>query len=124
MISVRHKGSFKNSERFFTKARKLDPASILAKYGEMGVEALKSATPSNSGVTADSWSYQIESGNGSYTLSFSNSSENDGANIVILLMYGHGTGTGGYVQANDFVNPALEPVFQQIASEAWKEVSE
>ncbi len=121
-IKVNHKGNFNKTERFFNRALKRNYLNILAKYGEMGVQALKDATPTSSGKTAESWDFGIERGNGLVTLYWTNSNENNGVNIAILLIYGHALQNGGYVQGNDFVSPALRPIFQRIAQESWKEV--
>lgn len=123
MIKIKHKGNFNNIEQWFNRMFRKDYLNVLAKYGDQGVEALRAATPADSGITAESWSYTIENDGKTCSISFENSNENEGLNIVILLMYGHGTKNGGYVQANDFVNPALEPVFKQMADAAWKEVT-
>lgn len=102
--------------------RKEKLMSILKKYGEEGVASLREMTPKDTGETASKWRYEIQQGNGSVTLSFLNDAQNDGIPIAILIQYGHGTGTGGYVQPNDFINPAMKPIFQRIADDAWKEV--
>lgn len=96
--------------------------SILEKYGEAGVASLIQSTPKDTGNTASSWSYEIKEEKDKVTLSFTNSAQNEGIPIAILIQYGHGTGTGGYVQPNDFINPAMKPIFQKIADDAWKEV--
>ena len=96
--------------------------TILKKYGEQGVKSLRETTPQDTGNTANSWSYEITEGDGSVTLAFTNDAQNEGIPIAILIQYGHGTGTGGYVQPNDFINPAMKPIFQKIADDAWKEV--
>ena len=96
--------------------------SILKKYGEKGVANLREMTPKDTGETAKSWSYEITENGNTVTLAFTNDVQNQGVPIVILLQYGHGTGTGGYVQPNDFINPAMKPIFQKIADDAWKEV--
>ena len=95
----------------------------LDKYGREGVAALASATPIESGKTASSWYYEIKNSNGSATISFYNSNVNKGVPIAIILQYGHGTGTGGWVQGRDYINPAIQPVFDRIAEEAWREVT-
>ena len=122
MIIIRHKGNFDKTEKWYDRMLRRDHMRILNEYGERGVAALKAATPVDSGVTADSWSYEIKQDDKKITISFNNSSESNGCNIVILLMYGHGTKNGGYVQANDFVNPTLEPIFKDLADAAWREV--
>lgn len=124
-ITVSTSGDFSKTYKYLGKLksfRKEKLMSILKKYGEEGVKALRQMTPKDTGETADSWSYEITEGNGSVTLSFNNDAQNDGIPIAILIQYGHGTGTGGYVQPNDFINPAMKPLFQKIADDAWKEV--
>lgn len=96
--------------------------SILKKYGDEGVSSLSQMTPKDTGETASKWRYEITENEGSATLAFLNDAQNDGIPIAILIQYGHGTGTGGYVQPNDYINPAMKPIFQKIANDAWKEV--
>ena len=120
---MKHKGNFNNIERFFNRILKRDYLNIVEKYGQKGVNVLRDATPVGSGKTADAWNFLIEDDGRTITLAFTNSNENDGQNIVILLMYGHGTQNGGYVEANDFVHPAIEPVFNELAEELWREVT-
>ena len=124
VIKIHHKGNFNGFEKFVNRALKKDYLNILSKYGERGVAALRQATPLESGETANAWNYEIEEGNGYTTLYFTNSNENQGQNIAILLIYGHGLQNGGYVEGNDFVTPALEPVFKELADRAWREVVE
>ena len=124
MITVKHKGNFNNIERFFNRVLKRDYLNILSDYAEQGVRALKEATPVVSGETAEAWGYEIESGHGITTIYFTNSEEDNGVNIAILLLYGHGTKNGGYVEGIDFVTPALEPVFRELADKLWREVTE
>lgn len=122
MIKVTHKGDFRHTERLFDKALSRKYIDLLRHYAELGVEALRDATPVDSGATAEAWGYEIESGNGRTTIYFMNSNENHGVNIAILLIYGHGTANGVYVQGVDFVTPALIPVFDQLADQIWMEV--
>lgn len=122
MISVGQSGSFKNLEKFLDKMSKRDIYSVLNSLGARGVSALSAATPVDSGVTASSWDYIIEKKNGRVSITWTNSHVNDGVPIAIILQYGHGTGTGGYVQGRDYINPAIQPVFDEIAEEVWKEV--
>lgn len=123
MISFRQKGDFSKATRYFERLKEVARLSILDKYGREGVAALESATPVESGKTAQSWSYEIERSKGSATISFSNSNINKGVNIAVILQYGHGTGTGGWVEGRDYINPAIQPLFDRIADEAWKEVT-
>ena len=123
MIKVHHKGNFNNIERFFNRVLNRDYLNILSDYAQIGVNALREATPSESGETADSWDYEIESGDGVTRIYFTNDNRNDGANVVILLMYGHGTRNGGYVEGLDFVSPTLAPIFHDLADNIWREVT-
>ncbi len=122
-IIITHKGNFKKTEKFFKRASDFKINSVLNKYGKKGVEALAAATPMRSGTTAGSWSYSIEKNRGGYVISWDNSNVNQGVNIALILQYGHGTGTGGYVQGIDYINPALKPIFDALADEAWQEVT-
>ena len=121
-ISISTSGSFRNTQRFLKNFGKMDIRSTLNKYGEKGVKALNQATPSETGRTAVSWSYTVEANGGSYTIAWTNNVMAGDVPLVILLQYGHGTGTGGYVAGRDFINPAIQPIFDQIASDVWKEV--
>lgn len=123
MIEFSHKGDFKKTFDFLRKAEKLD-LNDLMKYGRMGVEALQAATPKDTGRTADSWYYEINKrADGTISLDFLNSNLGDGwAPIAILIQYGHATGNGGYVEGRDYINPAIQPIFDEIARSIWKEV--
>ena len=124
-VNFSHKGNFNNIEKFLARSLRIKPAIrlILNKYGKKGVAALKSATPKDTGATADSWSYAIEEdSNGSLKIVWKNSNIQNGIVIAILLQYGHATGNGGYVEGTDYINPAIEGIFQQMAKDAWKEV--
>lgn len=123
MISFRHKGDFSKATSYFEKLKEAAKLGILNKYGRAGVAALSSATPVDSGKTASSWGYEIEHSAGSAKIIFTNSHINKGVPIAIILQYGHGTGTGGWVQGRDYINPAIQPIFDQITEEAWREVT-
>ena len=123
MISFRQKGDFSKLTRYFERVKKTARLSILDKYGREGVAALSSATPVDSGETASSWYYEITNENGSAAISFYNSNVNKGVPIAIILQYGHGTGTGGWVEGRDYINPAIQPIFDEIVDAAWKEVT-
>lgn len=123
MIKLKASGSFYKTQLFFNNARKKDFIQILEKYGQEGVEALKAATPKDTGKTSDSWGYEVTSKLGGAVLTFTNSNIVDGVPIAIILQYGHGTGYGTYVQGRDYINPAIQPIFDKIAEDAWKEVT-
>lgn len=123
MISFRHKGDFSKLTRYFERVKESVKLGLLDKYGRQGVAALSSATPVESGLTASSWGYEITQGNSSAKITFTNSNFNKGVPIAIILQYGHGTGTGGWVQGRDYINPAIQPVFDEIVDEAWREVT-
>ena len=120
MIKMTNRGSFKNAERFFDNSKNLSRRlrTAFERYGAQGVEALRSATPKDTGLTADSWSYTIED----WGIGFKNSNVQDNYSVALLIQYGHATKNGGYVEGIDFINPALRPIFDQIAEECWKEV--
>ena len=120
MLKVTQKGSFKNAERFFDNSKNLSRRlrTAFKRYGAEGVEALRSATPIDSGLTADGWSYEIEN----WGIVFTNSNVQGGYAVALLIQYGHGTGSGGYVQGRDYINPAIAPIFDKIAESCWKEI--
>lgn len=123
MISFRHKGDFSKARKYLARAKKVPSPGLFDKYGREGVAALASATPVRTGQTANSWFYEIEHSAGSSVIRFNNSHINHGVPIAIILQYGHGTGTGGWVEGRDYINPAVQPVFDRLVSEAWKEVT-
>ena len=123
MISFRQKGDFSKLTSFLEKAKESVKIGDLDKYGREGVAALSSATPIDSGKTANSWSYEITNKDGSVTISFNNSNIQNGVPIAIILQYGHGTKNGGWVQGRDYINPAIQPVFDEIVDKAWREVT-
>ena len=123
MICFRQKGDFSKLSRYLERVKEAAKLGVLDKYGREGVAALSSATPVESGKTASSWYYEIKRQNGSVSIIFNNSNINKGVPIAIVLQYGHGTGTGGWVQGRDYINPAIRPIFDRIADDAWKEVT-
>lgn len=124
MISFRHKGDLSKTTNFLKRAKQLDILRVLERYGQAGVAALASATPVDSGLTASSWYYEIKrERSGRYTISFNNSNIQNGVSVAIILQYGHGTGTGGWVQGRDYINPAIQPIFDKLADDAWREVT-
>lgn len=123
MIRFRHKGNFSKLTNFMEKAKEAVRLGDLDKYGREGVAALASATPVDSGLTANSWYYEIVHQNGKAIINFNNSNVQNGVPIAIILQYGHGTGTGGWVEGRDYINPAIQPIFDKIVKEARREVS-
>lgn len=123
MIRFKQTGNFNKTTDFLNRAKSLAINKVLSKYGKLGVEALSSATPKDSELTANSWYYQITQSNGSCTITFNNSNIQDRVSIAIILQYGHWTGTGGWVKGIDYINPAIQPVFKKLADDAWKEVT-
>lgn len=123
MITFRQKGDFSKLTGYLERLKESAEIGILDQYGKEGVAALSASTPIESGKTASSWYYEIKHQNGSATIEFHNSNINDGVPIAIILQYGHGTGTGGWVQGRDYINPAIQPIFDKIADNAWREVT-
>ena len=122
VVMFRQKGDFRRTSDFLKRANRLNLDVILNQYGQEGVEALRAATPKDTGTTANSWSYVVHKGTGSITITWSNSNIVDGVPLAVILQYGHGTRNGGYVQGTDYINPAMKPIFDKIAQRAWEEV--
>lgn len=123
MIIIKHKGNFNKTEKFLKGAAKINLQNILNKYGRIGVAALASATPVDTGLTANSWDYKISTTRNSYKITWTNSHIVSGVPIAIIIQYGHGTRNGGYVQGRDYINPAMRPIFDNITNEIWREVT-
>lgn len=123
MIEFRQKGDFSKFTRYLERVKEAVHLGDLDKYGRAGVAALSSATPFDSGRTANSWYYEIKNTRDSVTISFYNSNIQNGVPIAIILQHGHGTGTGGWVEGRDYINPAIQPIFDKIADDAWREVT-
>lgn len=123
IITFESKGDFKNFNTFAQRVKSVTGTSLLDKYGKMGIDALEAATPVDSGLAAGSWIYRIERTRTGSSIIWSNSDVEGGYNVVMLLQYGHATKNGGWVEGIDFINPALKPIFDQFADEAWREVT-
>ena len=122
MITFKQSGDFKKVTSYLERLKECVKIGDLNKFGEQGVAALSAATPVDTGETASSWYYEIKNQNGKATISFCNSNIENGVPIAIILQYGHGTRNGGYVEGRDYINPAIQPLFDQIAENAWREV--
>lgn len=123
MIVIKHKGDFSKLTSYLERKKNLNHKGLLDKYGRAGVSALVSATPVDTGLTASSWYYEVTNENGVATITFNNKNVKDGVPIAIILQYGHGTRNGGWVQGRDYINPAVQPIFDKIVEDAWKEVT-
>ena len=123
MITFRHKGDFSKTTRFLERAKHAVRLADLDRFGREGVAALASATPVESGLTAKSWYYEVTYSKSGAKIAFYNSNIQNGVPIAIILQYGHGTGTGGWVEGRDYINPAIQPIFDRIVDEAWREVT-
>ena len=123
MLSVQSSGSWKNTRAFLKHIADGKMFSDLDRYGRMGVDALSKATPMESGLTAHSWDYEVLRGKNASGVQWFNTNVHSGAPVAILLQYGHGTGTGGYVAGKDYINPAIQPIFDKIADDVWKKVT-
>ena len=123
MIKFENKGDFSKTTNFLTNLKRSKLVKDLDKFGRKGVEALKSMTPINTGLTANSWYYEIIEENNTTKINFCNSNIQNGVPIAIILEYGHGTRNGGWVEGRDYINPAIQPIFDAIVNNAWKEVT-
>lgn len=124
MITFSQKGDFKKTFLFLENAEKRKTIKKLNAYGAEGVRLLSKATPIDTGKTANSWGYEIHYGKGSVSITWTNSNLANYVPVVFLLEYGHATRNGGYVQGHDFINPAIQPLFDKMSNETWKEVTE
>ncbi len=122
MIRFRQKGDFSKATGFLEKAKHVVRQGLLDRYGREGVKTLRSATPTDTGLTASSWYYKIVNRSGFAKITFCNSNIQNGVPIAILLQYGHGTRNGGWVEGRDYINPAIRPIFDKLANDAWEEV--
>ena len=122
MITFKIKGDYKRAERYFKRLTQKKYLQILDKYGKQGVEALAAATPKDTGRTADSWRYEIETSPNSSSIIFVNDNINKYVNIAVILQYGHATRNGGWVEGRDYINPAVQPLFDEMVKKAWEEV--
>ncbi len=122
-FSIKCEGDLSKTMQFLNRLQNKEYLNRLAEYGQRGVEALKKATPVDTGKTRDSWYYEIEQGRNETTISWCNSNVNDGVVIAAILQYGHGTNSGAYVQGTDYINPAMKVIFDELAEECWKEVT-
>lgn len=123
MIEVKQTGSFKNTERYLQRLQANQVDAILHKYGVMGVNALSANTPEDTGETAASWYYTIKNRPGYYSIRWHNRHEDQGIPVAVLIQYGHGTRSGSLIPGNDFIMPAVKPIFEQITREVWEEVT-
>lgn len=123
MFSLKEHGNYDRIRNYLMRNKTPTYVKVLEKYGQEGVVALSQATPRDSGLTASSWSYKVVPGEATSSIEFHNTNINNGVPIAIIIQYGHGTGTGGWVEGRDYINPAIQPIFDKIAEEAWKEVT-
>lgn len=122
MIKIRQKGNFSKAFSFFNKLKNYDFTAQLDRCGKEGVAALSAATPKDTGLTSQSWEYNVKTTKNTASVSFSNTNIQNGVPIAIILQYGHATSSGYWIEGIDYINPALKPVFEKIADEIWEEV--
>ena len=123
MISFKQKGDFSKTTNYLKQIKQQRILNVLKQYGQKGVNALAAETPKDTGLTASSWYYKIEQTDTAATLTFCNSNVKDGVPIAIILQFGHGTNNGGWVEGRDYINPAIQPLFDEITKSAWREVT-
>lgn len=123
MIRINSSGSFKKTLTFLNKLQNGELYKNLDRFGQMGVDALASATPVRTGETANAWGYRVVQGRSKSGIVWFNNNVVNGVNIAVILQYGHGTGTGGYVEGYDYINPAIRPIFDKIANDVWRELT-
>lgn len=123
IVKITQKGNFDNTNKFLKTDRDKLIRIILEEYAVLGLHELVLATPVDTGKTANSWDYNISKNNKGWQVTWTNSNINEGLQVVMLIRFGHGTRSGGYVPPNDFVTPAMRPIFESLADEAWREVT-
>lgn len=123
MITITSKGDYSKLTRHLNRLKEIALMDVLNKYGKEGVAALSAATPVETGRTANSWTYEVECGKSASSITFNNTNINKGVSIAIILQYGHGTRNGGYVQGRDYINPAIQPIFDKMVDAVWREVT-
>lgn len=123
VIKVKQRGKFKKADVFFDNILTAAQYRNLENYARMGIQALQVATPKDTGLTSESWYYEIKTTQNGLTIEWLNSNVNEGYNVALLIQYGHGTRDGSYVEGIDYINPALRPIFDAIANDVWKEVT-
>lgn len=123
IITFKQKGSFKKTDTFLNRMKNWEFMSHMHGFGEQGVQALAASTPVDSGATAAAWSYEIVRTDKGVSIYWRNDNVNKNVNIAVILQFGHGTGTGGWVEGRDYINPAIRSIFDDIAENAWKEVT-
>lgn len=121
-VKVSHRGSFNKIDNFLKNALNISNSALFNRIGKAGVDALAANTPKDSGLTADSWYYEVVRTDTSVEIVWKNRNQNKGIPIAILIQYGHGTRTGGYVEGFDYINPAMQVVFEKLVEELWREV--
>lgn len=122
MIKIWQKGDFSKTFRFLNKLENYNFIDKLNRCGKKGTEALAAATPKDTGLTSQSWEYEVKSTKDTVTVTFTNTNIQNGVPIAVILQYGHATKNGYWVEGIDYINPALKPVFEEIADEIWEEV--
>ena len=122
-ISVSSKGDFAKTDKLLKRVVGGNYLNLLDRYGQLGVQALATATPKDTGATAASWTYRIEGDGNGVSIVFDNTNIVKGQKIAILIQYGHGNRNGGFVRGRDYINPSVRPVFDELAEAAWKEVT-
>lgn len=122
-ITVEVHDSLNKTSSFLERCLNVVKLGNLDKYGRRGVDALRAATPKDTGLAASCWSYEINRTKEGVTLEWHNSDIEHGYNVIIGIQYGHATKSGSWVEGMDFINPALRPIFEEIKDELWREVT-
>lgn len=122
-ITIESTGNWQPTRNWLARMAKLDLALVLNSFGAEGVKALRAATPTASGETQNLWNYHVTRKGKNWRIDWTNGHVSNGVNIAVILQYGHATRNGGYVVGRDYINPAIRPVFDKIAKQAWKEVT-
>jgi hypothetical protein len=123
LIVFEQKGDFTKTEKFLKQPITDTQMLVLERHGKEGVTSLATATPKDSGKTANSWKYKVTKYKGGAKITWSNSNIVNGVPIAVIIQYGHATRNGGHIKGRDYINPAIKPIFDKISSDLWKEVT-
>jgi hypothetical protein len=124
MIGITVTGNESPTTKALMKMKRTALLNQLNAYGQQGVALLASATPVDSALTASSWAYRVvEERNGPRVEWYNTHADDNGqTSVAVLIQYGHGTKNGGYVQGRDYINPAIQPMFDKIINGIWEKV--
>lgn len=122
MLKIKSKGNWDRTDKFFRKSVRITKIENIALIAEKCIERLKEETPKDSGITSNSWGYEIDTSKNRKTLTITNSNIQNGIKVVLLIEFGHATTGGTWVEGKNFVGPVTQEIYNSILSDTWKEM--